>query len=349
MKFTITVSALFAACAAAQSLTEVLSKHESVSALNNLLSTQPALVSTLGSAKNITILAPNNEAITALTSDSANAAAIQKDSGLVPAILSYHVINGTYRGDAFTKEAKFLPTLLTNATYAQVMGGQKVEGKAAGQTVEFKSGLQKMSKVTEANIAFDGGVIHVIDSVLTLPPAAAPALTKLDLKSLAESLTKANLVKTVEELKDVTIFAPADSAFAKLSSTSSTLSVEQLSAVLTYHVVNGTVAYSTDLKDGQKVKTVNGQEVTVRIKNGEVMVGNAKVVTPDVLISNGVVHVIDNVLMPGGATTSQGSVSSGGAAARPSSPPASEGHFLTRPGSASFVVLMVGVAIITGL
>lgn len=150
MKFTITVSALFAACAAAQSLTEVLSKHESVSALNNLLSTQPALVSTLGSAKNITILAPNNEAITALTSDSANAAAIQKDSGLVPAILSYHVINGTYRGDAFTKEAKFLPTLLTNATYAQVMGGQKVEGKAAGQTVEFKSGLQKMSKVTEA-------------------------------------------------------------------------------------------------------------------------------------------------------------------------------------------------------
>lgn len=143
------------------------------------------------------------------------------------------------------------------------------------------------------NIAFDGGVIHVIDSVLTLPPAAAPALTKLDLKSLAESLTKANLVKTVEELKDVTIFAPADSAFAKLSSTSSTLSVEQLSAVLTYHVVNGTVAYSTDLKDGQKVKTVNGQEVTVRIKNGEVMVGNAKVVTPDVLISNGVVHVID--------------------------------------------------------
>ncbi|KAI6377330.1 hypothetical protein MCOR25_002585 [Pyricularia grisea] len=348
MKFT-TITAIFAAGAAAQSLTEVLSKHESVSALNRLLSTQQSLVSSLGSAKNITILAPNNEAISALTSDPANAAAIANDTGLVPAILSYHVINGTYRGDAFTKEAKFLPTLLTNATYSQVMGGQRVEGKASGHTVEFKSGLQKMSKVIEANIAFDGGVIHVIDHVLTVPPAPASALTKLDLKSLAESLTKANLVKTVEELKDVTIFAPADSAFAKLVSTSSTMSTEQLSRVLTYHVVNGTVAYSNGLKDGQKVKTVNGQEVTVSVKNGEVMVGNAKVITPDVLISNGVVHVIDNVLMPGGATVSQGSVSSSGGTARASSPAASEGHFLTSPGSASFVVLMVGVAIITGL
>lgn len=156
MKFT-TITAIFAAGAAAQSLTEVLSKHESVSALNRLLSTQQSLVSSLGSAKNITILAPNNEAISALTSDPANAAAIANDTGLVPAILSYHVINGTYRGDAFTKEAKFLPTLLTNATYSQVMGGQRVEGKASGHTVEFKSGLQKMSKVIEA-------VSHLSDS-----------------------------------------------------------------------------------------------------------------------------------------------------------------------------------------
>lgn len=351
MKFS-ALSALFVAGAAAQSLTDVLGQHQSVSALVGLLQTQPDLVSALSSAKNITILAPSNEAIAALTADPASTAAIAADSGLIAAILSYHVINGTFRGDSFSNTPKFLPSLLTNATYANVTGGQNVEGKTVGQTVQFKSGLQKTSNVTQANVDFDGGVIHIINSVLTLPPKPAAALTAFSLSSLAESLTKANLVQTVTDLKDVTIFAPNNAAFEAIASTAANLTMEQLSSVLTYHVVQGAVAFSSGLKDGQKVKTVNGQELTVSVKDGEVKVGNAKVVIPDVLLSNGVVHVIDSVLLPSSDSGSgSGSGSGTGSSPNPttSSPPASAGNLLALPGVASLAALMAGAFMLTAM
>lgn len=97
-----------------------------------------------------------------------------------------------------------------------------------------------------------------------------------------------------------TVFAPTDAAFAKISN--ATLNAllankTQLTAVLTYHVVPGKVM-STDLKNGMMAKTVQGENLTITLENGSVMVNNAKVVQADIVCTNGVIHVIDTVLMP---------------------------------------------------
>ena len=121
-------------------------------------------------------------------------------------------------------------------------------------------------------------------------------------KTLAAALKAAGLVDTLKGEGPFTVFAPTDAAFAKLpAGTVEGLlkpeNKEKLKAVLTYHVVPGK-AMAKDLKDGQAVKTVNGEELSVKIDGSDVTVGNAKVAKADVAASNGVIHVIDSVLLP---------------------------------------------------
>ena len=121
-------------------------------------------------------------------------------------------------------------------------------------------------------------------------------------KTLAAALEAAGLVDTLKGDGPFTVFAPTDEAFAKLpkGTVEGLLKPEnkdKLKAILTFHVA-GAKAMSTDLKDGQMVKTVNGKEVKVKISADGVMVGDAKVLKADIPAKTGVIHVIDPVLMP---------------------------------------------------
>lgn len=122
-----------------------------------------------------------------------------------------------------------------------------------------------------------------------------------DLSTLVEAVGAAGLVETLEEPGPYTVFAPTNQAFEALGGTLDELLEPQnkaeLAEVLTYHVVPGELT-SAELSDGQMLKTVQGDALEVRIADGEVTVNGAKVVTPDVGASNGVVHVIDEVLIP---------------------------------------------------
>lgn len=120
--------------------------------------------------------------------------------------------------------------------------------------------------------------------------------------TLAKALGAAGLVETLKGKGPFTVFAPTDDAFAKLpAGTLENLlkpeNKEKLKAILTYHVVPGKVmaADVTKMKSG---KTVNGESVSISTSNGSVMIDKAKVVKADVAASNGVIHVIDTVLMP---------------------------------------------------
>ncbi len=114
-------------------------------------------------------------------------------------------------------------------------------------------------------------------------------------------MSAAGLVETLEEPGPYTVFAPTNEAFEALGGTLDTLlepaNKAELAEVLTYHVVPGELT-SSELSDGQKLKTVQGGSLEVKIANGEVTVDGAKVAIPDVEASNGVVHVIDEVLIP---------------------------------------------------
>jgi uncharacterized surface protein with fasciclin (FAS1) repeats len=125
------------------------------------------------------------------------------------------------------------------------------------------------------------------------------AISAGQFKTLVKAVQEAGLVDTLKGKGPFTVFAPTDEAFAKLPP--GTLEAllnnkEKLAQVLTYHVVAGKLK-AGDVKPGE-VKTVEGQSVSVRSQGGAVMVNNAKVIKTDIMASNGVIHVIDTVLLP---------------------------------------------------
>ena len=138
-------------------------------------------------------------------------------------------------------------------------------------------------------------------TAMTDETIAAVATGNKDLSTLVAALTAADLVTTLEGTGPYTVFAPTDAAFSDIQSTVDTLlepgNKTDLQQVLTYHVVPGTYT-AADLTDGQKLKTVEGQDLTVSIKDGVVKVNDATVEATDITASNGVVHVINKVLVP---------------------------------------------------
>ena len=119
-------------------------------------------------------------------------------------------------------------------------------------------------------------------------------------KTLAAALQAAGLVETLQGPGPFTVFAPTDAAFAKLpAGTVEALLADRakLTAILTYHVVPGRVL-AADVVQLTSAKTVNGASVTIRVVDGKVMIDNATVVTADVRATNGVIHVIDTVILP---------------------------------------------------
>ena len=122
-------------------------------------------------------------------------------------------------------------------------------------------------------------------------------------KTLATALTEAGLIDTLKGKGPFTVFAPTDEAFAKIPKKDLDALLKdkkKLTAVLTYHVVAGKVmaADVVKMKDGSKVKTVEGREFTLGVKDGKVTVDSANVAKTDIETSNGVIHVIDTVMLP---------------------------------------------------
>ena len=128
------------------------------------------------------------------------------------------------------------------------------------------------------------------------------AVSNGSFNTLVAAVKAADLVETLSGTGPFTVFAPVDAAFDALpAGTVDTLvqpeNKEQLTGILTYHVVAGKVM-SSDLTDGMKATTVNGQELTIHLTDGKVMVNGAEVIIADVDTDNGVVHAVDAVLMP---------------------------------------------------
>ena len=128
------------------------------------------------------------------------------------------------------------------------------------------------------------------------------AVSNGSFKTLVTAVTAAGLVETLSGAGPFTVFAPVDDAFAALpagtvESLVEPANKEKLTGILTYHVLAGKVL-STDLTDGMTATTVNGEEITIHLKGGKVLVNDAEVVIADVETDNGVIHAINKVIMP---------------------------------------------------
>ena len=161
----------------------------------------------------------------------------------------------------------------------------------------FGSGKLAAVAATVISIAVGSASAYAADKDIVDTAVAAGQF-----KTLAAALTAAGLVDTLKGPGPFTVFAPTDGAFAKLpAGTLDTLlkpeSKAKLTAILTYHVVAGKVM-AADVVKLKEAKTVNGAMVAVKVDGGNVMINNAKVTTADIAASNGVIHVIDTVLLP---------------------------------------------------
>jgi uncharacterized surface protein with fasciclin (FAS1) repeats len=165
----------------------------------------------------------------------------------------------------------------------------------------------KITKMNKLKVKMIGLILTLFVSQVSMAQSkdiVGLAVGNENLSTLVAAVKAAGLVETLQSNGPFTVFAPTNEAFNALpaGTLESLLKPEnksKLVSILTYHVV-GAKVMSTDLSNGQKAKTVEGQDIKVTLDNSGVMINDAKVVAADVSASNGVVHVIDKVILPPG-------------------------------------------------
>merc|ERR1712032_705910 len=291
-------------------LTALLSSTDSLSSLNDLVGNYPDFAAALASREDATILAPSNDALETLMNS--DAASMLDNDQFVQALLNYHVINGTVYASNITQTPIFAPTYLNSSMYSNVTGGQVVEARREDGGVQFVSGLKQISTVAQPNVNYTNGVVHIIDEVLMIPGNLTSTAQNANLTAFLGAAQNASVAQTLLGAEDLTIFAPSNAAFQDIGSLTSNLTMDQLANILSYHVIEGTVAYSSDLSN-TSLTTLQGDDVEITIANGSVMVNNATVTNANILFAGGVIHVIDQVLNPNSnsSSSSSNSTSSG--------------------------------------
>ncbi|HSR47579.1 MAG TPA: fasciclin domain-containing protein [Anaerolineales bacterium] len=240
-----------------------------------------------------TVFAPTDDAFAALPAGTLESLSVEQ----LTDILLYHVVSGkVMAADVLGLDGQLVDTLLDEKQIAVSIDGDTV-------------GIND-SKVAIPDIAASNGVIHVIDRVL-LPPSdegMGEMGTIVDIavadgrfSTLVGALESAGLVEALQGQGPYTVFAPTDDAFAALpAGTLESLSVEQLTDILLYHVVPGKVMAADVVGlNGQSADTLlDGKQLAIVTDGGTVKIGGATVVITDIVTSNGVIHVIDTVLLP---------------------------------------------------
>jgi transforming growth factor-beta-induced protein len=218
-----------------------------------------------------------------------------QNTTFVTNLLEYHVLSGVFTASKFTTTPTFATSVLVSGT-----SNLKVELVEMTNTPMILSGFKQQSLVSQADILFSGGVIHVVDTVLTIPDKNSVTALDTGLTSLAGALVRTNMLTGVDALQGATVFAPSNSAFSAVSAVVSGTDTELLGDVLEYHIVEGMVAHSSDLMSmamanggTTTLRSLQGGTITVRAENGQLFVNSARITNPDVLTSNGVVHIID--------------------------------------------------------
>ena len=244
------------------------------------------LVETLQGEGPLTVFAPTDDAFAALPEGTV--AALLEDIPALTNILLYHVVAGDVR-------AADVVTLDSAVTFQ----GEPVRISVEGDNVRINDSL-----VVIADIVASNGVIHVIDAVL-LPPEPLGSIVDIALgeerfETLVAALQAAELVETLQGEGPFTVFAPTDDAFAALPEGAVAALLEDIPAltnILLYHVVAGDVR-AADVVTLDSAVTVQAEPVRISVEGDNVRINDSLVVIADIVASNGVIHVVDAVLLP---------------------------------------------------
>ncbi|MDT8897983.1 fasciclin domain-containing protein [Thermanaerothrix sp. 4228-RoL] len=252
------------------------------------------LVETLSGEGPFTVFAPTNDAFAKLPKETLDNLLKPENKDQLVKILTYHVVPG-----------KVLASDVVKLSEAQTVAGEPITIKVEGDKVFIND-----AQVIITDIEASNGVIHVIDTVILPPSMTAEAKTDIvdiaaadgRFTTLVAAVQAAGLVDTLKGEGPFTVFAPTDDAFAKLpEGTLETLlkpeNKQQLTDILLYHVLPGKVMAS-EVKDGLIADTALGTSVFFKVDMGKVYINEAQIIITDIEASNGVIHVIDTVILP---------------------------------------------------
>lgn len=277
---------------------DIVELAQSTASLSTLVTaiTTADLATTLKGTGPFTVFAPSNEAFAAL--DEGVLETLLANPEVLAEVLQYHVVSG-----------KVMSSDLSNGNVQTLLSGKTISVAISGSTVT----LNGSATVATADVEASNGVVHIIDEVLLPEGFELPKDNIVEIASatpslsiLVQALTKfPDLVSALSADGTYTVFAPTNDAFTALLGVIGQTSLDDiplnvLERVLKYHVISTAALMSTDLTDGQVAATILSADdkITVDINGSSVMINNANVTAANIEVSNGIVHVVDAVLVP---------------------------------------------------
>ncbi|WQF88718.1 Putative FAS1 domain-containing protein [Colletotrichum destructivum] len=314
---------------AQQSLSNALSKHADLSAFNQLLSNYPSIVDniTAGADNKITLLVPTNDAFANFLKQSNAADISQLPVKQLLTMFQYHTLDAPLTATNFSSPRGLtVPTKLRDELYnlrspgsALISQfGDEAQGQvlyvsrdtinpiklrvrqsssAGDNTANLRAGLGQTAELTAIDGEWDGGYFQSIDTVLEAPRPCSTTIKKLSgsLSSLSDALDKTKLWKALDTTGNVTCLGPNTAAFNEAGSPEKSLGNQDLTNALLFHTLPQ-VAYSNFLEDGQVFTSLANLTVRVTVRDDEIWFNDAKVVSPNVLTNNGLIHILDRVM-----------------------------------------------------
>jgi transforming growth factor-beta-induced protein len=252
------------------------------------------LTNTLKGPGPYTVFAPTNTAFSNLPDGVLDA--LLANPAVLAQVLQYHVVSGNV-----------MSSDLTTGTVSTLLPGETIDVNVSGGSVT----LNGSASVTSADNEATNGVVHIIDEVILPEDFELPKLSIVgiaagtpELSTLVEALTLfPDLVTALSSDGTYTVFAPDNDAFAALLTAIGQTSLDDvpesvIRTILEYHVIATAAIMSGDLSDGQTAEALSGEEISVAINDDGVFISDAKVATPDVEASNGVIHIMEDVMVP---------------------------------------------------
>ncbi|KAI7286997.1 hypothetical protein KC345_g828 [Hortaea werneckii] len=292
-----TAATAIVAASAQQSLTDVLSSQSDTLSLFTQIVQKAGLVDTITSMDSATIFAPTNEAL--------------RDAlDQFPSLISS---NSNNNGSTSNSDSLDLENAQLSNRFVEILQYHVVPGAAYSlQDIDVFPGSfyttalngYVVNPYQTDDIEYDSGVIHTIDKVL-LPPVS-PNATALDMgfTYFYGALQQTDLTTDVATADQITLFIPRDQAFIDVGAQLKDLSSQELSTLMQFHVATEMPYYTTNLSDGDTLNTLantnyeSGIAISIDESDGALYANNARVITANILLSNGVAHLIDEVMNP---------------------------------------------------
>ncbi|KAH6605192.1 fasciclin domain-containing [Trichoderma cornu-damae] len=290
-----------------QDLGSVLAGNPDLSTYYDLIQKYPDVLLQLPSYAGVTIIAPSNDAFKNIPYTALNGIWDPTDKATTVPLLQYHILQGTVATAALDTGPTYVrPTLLTSPLYTNVTSGQNVLiAKQPGDTVVFTTSMGTRCTLVEGDIEFQGGLIQVVDNLLVPPTSIQNTSEAFNVPNFLGGLYAGKLLPKIAYEQNITVFAPVNSAYTSIGGSLQHLDAKAIARIMEYHIVPGQVLVSSVLANGSRLQTLAEnpagtapESLVIRQAGNNKYVNSAQIVQPDILLANGIMHLISGVLNP---------------------------------------------------